>query len=87
MQIPNIGYFKEKNFFTGNVDDTRFRVAPEDGELKAWVYHKWCFEYCLEHDEIFAQAQFPLDDDGMEQLLKWLQENCVSEKQAAKSKE
>lgn len=76
MEIPKLGYFKEKNDYTGDVGDFRYRIKPEGEILRVWTYLKWCFEHCEAHDGILAREEFPLNEEGFEQMKKWLDEEC-----------
>lgn len=76
MEIPKLGYFKEKNDYTGDAGDFRYRIKPEGDILQVWAYLKWCFEYCEAHDGFLAQEDFPLSEEGFEQMKKWLDEEC-----------
>lgn len=73
--LPNLYTFQNKNTFYGSLNQLRFRVAYQEAEetgtpqLHACT---WTGEYCLAESEVEAEAVFPLDPDGYQALLVWL---------------
>lgn len=76
--LPNLYTFQNGNAFIGSFQGLRFRVKPGktgEGEeereiLSALVWHG---EYCLERSEVQGEAEFPLTEEGREELLDWLE--------------
>ena len=81
--LTNLHSWTNGNAFYGSLRAMRFLVKPtvvrdkESGELQpeskveAFV---WKGEYCMEESEILAQAEFPLTEEGREQVLVWWEE-------------
>lgn len=81
--LTNLHSWSNGNAFYGSFRIMRFLVKPtavrdkESGELKpeskveAFV---WKGEYCMEESEILNQAEFPLTEEGREQVIEWLEE-------------
>lgn len=77
--LPNLLSFTNGNTYLGSFLGLRFRVRPADqgeGAEARRVLECLCWhgEYCLEESEIVAEASFPLDADGREQVIDWLEE-------------
>lgn len=81
--LTNLHSWSNGNAFYGSLRAMRFLVKPtvardkQSGELlpeskvEAFV---WKGEYCMEESEILAQAEFPLTEEGREQVIEWLEE-------------
>ena len=81
--LTNLHSWSNGNAFYGSFRTMRFLVKPtavrdkESGELKseskveAFV---WKGEYCMEESESLNQAEFPLTEEGREQVIEWLEE-------------
>lgn len=81
--LTNLHSWSNGNAFYGSLRAMRFLVRPTvlrdkgTGELlpesKIEVL-VWKGEYCLEESEVLAQAEFPLTEEGREQVIEWLEE-------------
>ena len=69
-----LDFLKEKNCYTGSLGDFRYKIQPDGEELKVWAYRTYCFSYCQEHGLIQGEASFPLDQEGLKALTRWLEE-------------
>ena len=74
IEIRGLDFFKSGNVFTGSLGEFRFRISPEDGVLKAYAYRTYCFEKAR---DVRSEA-FSLDEDGLDQLTKWLEQQRAS---------
>jgi hypothetical protein len=78
FHLPNLYTLQNGNTFYGSYCGLRFRVAPapekgEDGEIGGTVTPLvWYGERCLEESEAVAEATFPLNAEGYQQVLDWL---------------
>ncbi|HIW73967.1 MAG TPA: hypothetical protein H9684_06560 [Firmicutes bacterium] len=70
FDIPPLLFFQSKNPFTGSRKELRFRIQP--GESLAVSI--WRGPYCYEKSEILETKDFPLDNEGREAMLAWLEE-------------
>lgn len=79
MDMQKLAYFTEGNTFTGSATKDpgkgallRYRVEPDVGEeeLKAWAWDK---DLCFERAGQVEEKSFPLNAQGLDALLAWLQ--------------
>lgn len=72
--LPNLYTFQNKNTFYGSLDELRFRVAYQEDEEAGKQLHvcTWPGPYCLAESEVTAEAVFPLDEEGYQEVLAWL---------------
>ncbi len=73
--LPNLSTFQNKNTFYGSLDELRFRVAYQEDEEAGKQFHvcTWPGPYCLAESEVTAEAVFPLDEEGYQEVLAWLE--------------
>ena len=74
--IPELLYFQNGNEYTGSArtgggKEFRYKMGPADDNIKAEV---WFGPFCYEKSEVFAQADFPLSEEGRSGMLDWLGE-------------
>ena len=82
--IPTLHTFAMGNVFTGSHGDLRFKISPEvvkksakevDFEASSIFVEVWHGLYCYEKSEIQAKKQFPMSDEGRNEILSWLRDN------------
>ncbi len=74
--IPRLYYFESKNVYTGSKNHTfNYKITPSD-MLKVEIWHGMI---CSEKAEMEKTAEFPLDQDGFDAMIKWLEEIWLSE--------
>ena len=68
--LPNLYTFQNKNTFYGSLDELRFRVAYQEDEEAGKQFHvcTWPGPYCLAESEVTAEAVFPLDEEGYQEV-------------------
>jgi hypothetical protein len=87
--LPNLYTFQNGNSFYGSFRGLRFYVQVTDNELegekrlecgcdKVFFCRSWLGEFCLEESEVRASACFPLDEEGYQAVLSWLEEEYQS---------
>lgn len=81
--LPNLLSFTNGNTYLGSFLGLRFRVKPTtegEGEEAREVLQCLCWygEYCLEESQVEAEASFPLSAEGREQVIDWLEEQCLA---------
>lgn len=81
--VTNLHSWTNGNAFYGSLRAMRFLVKPTvvrnkqngaiepESKVETFV---WKGEYCMEESEIRAQAEFPLTEEGREQVIDWLEE-------------
>lgn len=77
--LSNLYTLQNGNTFLGSYRGLRFRVKPapekgDDGEIHGTVAALvWYGEKCLEEtEEIVAEAEFELSEEGRQQVMDWL---------------
>lgn len=80
MDIQKLAYFAEGNTFTGSASKDprrglvlRYRAEP-DLENRRLAAHAWTKDLCFERAGETQRRDFPLSQEGLEQLCAWLQE-------------
>lgn len=75
--VPNLYTFQNGNTYLGSFHGLRFRLKPgkqgEEGQEEPVIQClTWYGEYCLEKSQVVSEADFPLSDEGHQQMLDWL---------------
>lgn len=81
--LPNLYTFQNGNSYYGSFRGLRFYVQVTDNESegekrldsaceKVFFCRTWLGEYCMAESEIRSSACFPLDEEGYEAVLRWL---------------
>ena len=74
FDIPKLFYFQSRNIHTGSRGRLRYIIVPEDGQMNVSVWRQdLCFEIVRDRGEIEGTAQFPVSEEGFEQMLAYLQ--------------
>ncbi len=75
LDLRHIGFYQYGNVFTGSLGKYRFRVAPEGEMLHVFV---WTGEKCFELSDAGQPADFPLSEEGLEQVRAYLEQAMKS---------
>lgn len=82
--LPTLHWFAMTNLFTGSWGEFRFRVEPNvvmatskevdfgASTLKAEFWHG---QFCYELSTMEGCREFPLSEEGMEEMKRWLESN------------
>ncbi len=82
--IPTLHSFAMNNIFTGSCGLFRFRAKPnvematakEVDFAKSSIHAEyWHGLFCYEKSEMEGQADFPMTEEGREQMIAWLSEH------------
>ena len=74
FDIPKVFYFEVGNVHSGSRKHLRYRVEPAEGMLHIDVWRQdLCFEIVQERGELEGHAEFPVSEDGFQQMLDFLQ--------------
>ncbi len=74
FDIPAVFYFEVGNTHTGSRGSLRYRVKPGDGKLLTEAWHEdVCYEIAKERGIITAAGEFPVSEEGFQQMLAFLQ--------------
>ncbi len=78
FDIPRPFYFESGNYFTGSKKDFNFKITPKDGAFHVSIWHGFI---CSDLAQIEAEQEFPISDEGFEELLKWLKAEYTAPKE------
>ena len=67
--LPTLSSMEYGNIWTGSRNNTRFRIEPKDGVMTVQV---WSGPLCYECSQVSHTAQYPISEEGIEQLRTWL---------------
>lgn len=67
--VPAIGFFENKNIYTGSSGEFRFRIAPGEEGLTVSV---WCGKFCYEKSEMIEERCFDRNEAGLEAAVDWV---------------
>ncbi|MDD2956211.1 MAG: hypothetical protein PHD67_07840 [Oscillospiraceae bacterium] len=74
FDIPRLDYFQFWNEFTGSWQGFNYRLMPEKGEEPCLKASVWQGLWCSSKSEMAAEQAFPLTEEGLEQMIAWLEE-------------
>lgn len=72
FDIPRPFYFQSGNTFTGSRKNLNYKIVPKDDIFHVSVWHGFI---CSELAEIQDSAEFPISEEGFQNMLQWL-ETC-----------
>lgn len=82
--LPVLHSFENNNVFTGSFGQMRFKITPKlvkpDGSktvdltVSTLFCEVWYGQFCYEKSEIEATNEFPISEQGREELRLWLTE-------------
>lgn len=67
--LPTLSSMEYGNVWTGSRKNARWRIVPADGVMAVEV---WPGPMCRECSEVSHTAEFPVSEEGLEQLRGWL---------------
>ncbi len=75
--IPSIRFFVNKNLFTGSHKGMNYRLIPIKGDVEKNIESHlevavWYGMLCSEKSTMAAEANFPLDTDGLASAKDWI---------------
>lgn len=80
LDLQKLSFFTEGNTFTGGKTKDwekkivlRYLVRPDLEERKLLAY-SWTEDLCFDRAREKQEAEFPLTEQGIEQIQAWLQE-------------
>ncbi len=88
LYLPTLHYFVNNNRFSGSDGLLRFMLTPQvqmktpkEVDLEASSIHGqlWHGLYCLEKSEVEAEADFPMGEDALEAIRRWLLDHRAAE--------
>ena len=70
--LPTLHSFENHNNFSGSCGPLRFYLYPQETTILAKIWHGI---FCIEKSEIEAEQEFPMTQEGIEELRAWLDAN------------
>lgn len=67
--LPTLSSMEYGNVWTGSRKNARWRIEPKEGVMTAEV---WPGPLCYECSTVTHMAEFPISEEGIEQLRSWL---------------
>ena len=67
--LPTLSSMEYGNVWTGSRKNARWRIVPAEGVMAAEV---WPGPLCYENSTVTHTAQFPVSEQGLQQLREWL---------------
>lgn len=83
--LPTLHTFAMDNVFTGSLGLLRFRAKPNvvmatakevDFEKSDIYVEYWHGLYCYELSEMEGSRSFPMSEEGLEDMARWLESCC-----------
>ena len=82
--LPTLHWFAMTNLFTGSCGEFRFRAKPNvvmatakevDFDQSTITAEFWHGLYCYEKSEMEGSSTFPMTEDGLLEMKRWLESN------------
>ena len=82
--LPTLHWFAMTNLFTGSCGEFRFRSKPNvvmatakevDFDQSTITAEFWHGLYCYEKSEMEGSSTFPMTEDGLLEMKRWLESN------------
>ena len=70
FDLRNFYYYKCGNIFSGSLNNFNYKIIPKENELTVLIWHGMLWS---ELAEIEIEKNFPLDEDGFANMIKWLE--------------
>lgn len=67
--LPTLSSMEYGNVWTGSRKNARWRIVPADGVM---AVEAWPGPLCYECSTVTHNAEFPISEEGIEQLRGWL---------------
>ncbi len=79
FDIPRPFYFESGNIFTGSRGNLNFKIIPKDSIFHVSIWHGFI---CSDLTEMEDSAEFPLSDEGFQNMLDWLETHYQNTEEA-----
>ena len=70
FEVPKFYYFESKNDYSGGVGDFAYKIKYGEN-LTALTWHG---RLCSEKADIEHEKEFPLSQEGFDEMIKWIEE-------------
>ena len=84
MYLPTLHWFANKNTFSGSCGNFRYMIKPNvvmatpkevDFTQSTIVCEYWHGKLCYELSEMEDKKEFPMTEEGRQNMMDWLLEN------------
>lgn len=77
--IPEISYFKSGNIYIGSINKApklnettfNYKITPQSENIEVEI---WFGMYCIGLSTVEIKREFPLSEDGINQMISWINE-------------
>jgi len=77
--IPEISYFKSGNIYIGSINKApklnettfNYKITPQNDIIEVEI---WFGMYCIGLSTVEIKREFPLSEDGINQMISWINE-------------
>lgn len=77
FDLRNFYFYQCGNTFTGSLNKFNYKIAPDNEKLTIMTWHGML---CSELAEIKHTENFPLTQEGFDDMIKWLENIYNTEK-------
>ena len=74
LYLPTLSHWEYGNEWSGERGVARFLILPADGQMNVEM---WRGPMCHDLAEILVTGQFPVSDEGIEEMRQWLLEQAA----------
>lgn len=71
FDLRNFYFYQSGNTFTGSLNGFNYKIIPDSDKLKVLTWHGML---CSELAEIERENDFPMTQDGFDEMIKWLED-------------
>lgn len=75
LDIPQFAYFQFGNIFTGSYGNLSYKIIPSE-KLIVQIWHG---RLCSEMAEVEEERQYPMEESGFLESLRWLEQQVKLE--------
>lgn len=72
LYLPTLSHWQNKNIWSGSLGRGNYYITPHDQPPRLLV-QVWSGPLCYELATVEGEREFPLSDEGLEQLSHWLE--------------
>lgn len=72
--IPTLSHWEYGNEWSGERGRARFLITPADGQMTAEM---WLGPLCRDFAQVELTEQFPISEEGIQQMKRWLLDSAA----------
>ena len=74
LYLPTLSHWEYGNEWSGERGVARFLILPADGQMNVEM---WRGPMCREFSQVLVTGQFPVSDEGIEEMRSWILEQAA----------